>query len=509
MGISNVCRKRAILIHQDSTKKNLKPRPCRLRDMPLPQIRKSLLTYQVWIFFVTFALYASVHAVRKTLGTVKNPMNGLGYSDVFVSYMNSAFMLSYAVGMVFTGTLGDRFKPTWVLLVSSLFSAAITAGFGIMGPIWSSTGMWYLYVCMWIANGIAQSCVWPAEVKLVSRWFGRNHSGSLYGIWSANGSAGNILGIGLTALCFGIWSKNATGVTWAFVLPSIVLVAIAFLTFTLPDTRPDAGLQPDPRDSPPLVADIETTPTGSSQPGEKISFWAAWCLPGVLRYSLCYACIKSINYALFYWLTPFLESAGHSSDVAYTITILNDVGWIFGGLACGFGSDWMGSRAPFVGLFIFASIVPTALIYPCISSAPATATLITLNGFLVGGAGNVVSSAVCADIGKNKKVKGSPDVTGQVVGIVDGIGALGAAITQLVIGYLSKDRMGAIFYGLTAMLGVSFLLIADLCWRETVEWNRRRRRVAAGCATEAVVTDEVKMANELEVTRLDMGEEDN
>ena len=449
---------------------------------------KNLLTYQVWIFVVTFLLYAAVHAVRKTFGTNANQIIDLGYSKVFVSYMNAAFMLSYAIGMMFTGALGDRFKPTLVLLVACCASAAIAMGFGLMAPSLNSESMWYLYVAFWVLNGLAQSCAWPTEVKLMSNWFGGGHSGSIYGIWSANGSVGNILGIGFSSMCAGIWGKGSAGVTWSFLAPAMFLVLMAGLTFFSPATRSSVGL-PEADDAHPVaaVSDVETADTTEAP---KLSFWAAWLLPGVIRYGLCYACIKSVNYVIFYWLTPFLENEGHSSNVAYTITVLNDVGWIFGGLACGFGSDRMGTRAPFVALFIVLSVVPTALIIPCVRSVPALAVLVTLNGFLAGGAGNVVASAVCADIGKNKKIKGSADVTGQVAGIVDGIGALGAAATQLAIGYMPNDSWDKTFYGLTGMLVLAFLLIIDLVYRDTREWwTNRRTRVDASVDDMKVVSD--------------------
>jgi len=440
----------------------------------LPKLRlgATLRSYQIWVFIITFMLYAAVHSVRKTLATVTNPMIDLGYTKVFISYMNAAFMLSYAIGMVFTGTLGDRYKPTGVLLVSCTISALLTGIIGLMAPQLNISGLQYLYVAFWLLNGLAQSCVWPTEVKLMSNWFGQGHSGSIYGLWSANGSVGNIIGIGFTALCFSIWNKDETGVTWAFEIPCIFLLIFTVITFLLPDTRSEAGF-PEEESVDPNKATIVVEESHAS---EKLSFWAAWWLPGVLRYSFCYACIKSINYTLFYWLTPFLQDAGHDDSIVFTITSLNDVGWIFGGLVCGFGSDLMGSRAPFVGLFILLAIIPTVLIYPCVSSVGVTAALITLNGFFAGGAGNVVASAVCADIGKLEKVKGSPDVTGQVTGIVDGIGALGAAATQVVVGYTPKGSWSLIFNALSGMLLVAFLLISDLVYRETLDWWRGRAR---------------------------------
>jgi sugar phosphate permease len=441
-------------------------------------LKRSLPVYQIAIFVISFLLYAAVHAVRKTLATVANPVMDLGYPKVFISYMNAGFLLSYAIGMMFTGALGDRYKPTRVLLTACLASAAISAIFGAMVPSLKSEAMQFVYIGLWVLNGLAQSCVWPTEVKLMSNWFSSDHAGAIYGIWSANGSVGNILGVQLVALAFAIWDKGATGVRWSFIIPALFLVIVALVTFMLPNTKADAGLGSEESETPtptaPTSQDGNTT-TVTVTTESRMSFWRAWLLPGVIRYGLCYACIKSINYALFHWLTALLEAVGHSSSDSYLVTQMNEVGWIFGGLACGMGSDKMGTRAPFVGLFVLISIIPTALMYPYIHNLPLIACLSALNGFFAGGAGNVVSSAVCTDIGKNDRVKGSPDVTGQVAGIVDGIGALGAAGTQIFIGYMRNDNWDVVFHVLTVMLAVSFLLISDLVYRETRDWLRARR----------------------------------
>ena len=457
---------------------------------------KNLLVFRVSVFVLTFLLYAAVHAVRKTLGTVTNPVMDLGYSKTFISSMNAAFMLSYAIGMMFTGALGDRFKPTLVLLLACTASAVISTVFGVMVPSITGEGILYLYVFFWILNGLCQSCVWPAEVKLMSNWFSGGHSGAIYGIWSANGSVGNILGIQFAAMCFSIWEKDATGIRWSFVIPSLFLILVAAMNFFLPDTPKAAGFT-DISNSSEEIAIPQGTETSQSVGPSKMPFWRAWLLPGVIRYGLCYGCIKSVNYAIFFWLTPFLENAGHSSNTAYLITVLNDVGWIFGGLACGFGSDRMGTRAPFVGLFILLSVAPTALIYPFVGSSAALAVLVTLNGFLCGGAGNVVSSAVCADIGAHDKVKGSEDVTSQVAGIIDGLGAFISAGMQLLIGFMSKDQWDWIFYILTGMLVLAFLLISDLVYRETREWLRKRR---LSSENRAVPANEVKISSNDEIT---------
>jgi nitrate/nitrite transporter NarK len=171
------------------------------------------------------------------------------------------------------------------------------------------------------------------------------------------------------------------------------------------------------------------------------------------------------------------------------MNILNDVGWIFGGLACGYGSDRMGFRAPFVGLFIFLAIIPTALIYPFVDNIWATAALVTMNGFFAGGSGNVVASACCADLGSAENIekfaaststcadrkKVTENLIGQVSGIVDGIGAFGAALSVLLLNYLSKDYAQAVFYTLAGMLVIALALVSDLVYRETKAWIAARK----------------------------------
>jgi len=461
-----------------------------LKTSWLPAKLRNVLTFQVIMFIVTFMLYAAVHAARKTISNVGKPLKEVGYTKVFFGYMNAAFMLSYSLGMVFTGTLGDRFRPTMVLLIACIGVCVISVVFAFLVADYITSNYWPLYVFMWVVNGLLQSCVWPVEVKLVSNWFSKGHSGAIFGIWSANSSVGNILGIGLTAMCFSIWGETHVGVKWSFIIVSIVLLGVVSLVAIMPVTHTEAGLEETEGastaknledDIPASVEDTEGTER------QQVSMWTAWKVPGVIRYGLCYACLKSVNYTIFYCLTTFLQDLGYETNVAYNITMLNDVGWIFGGLICGLGSDKMGYRAPFVGLFILLSIIPTALIYPFVENVYVTGALVTLNGFFAGGSGNVVSSACCADLGSAENIKkvtngkaGGKDtdnLIGQVSGIVDGIGAFGAAICVLAMTYLSEQYVEAVFYTLAGMLVLALVLISDLVYRETKTWLGNRPKM--------------------------------
>lgn len=83
------------------------------------------------------------------------------------------------------------------------------------------------------------------------------------------------------------------------------------------------------------------------------------------KYSLCYACLKMINYSFLFWLPFYLSNAfGWKEEVADEISIWYDVGGIIGGIIGGFVSDLIKKRSIVIfvlltfaipSLFIFSS----------------------------------------------------------------------------------------------------------------------------------------------------------
>ena len=54
-------------------------------------------------------------------------------------------------------------------------------------------------------------------------------------------------------------------------------------------------------------------------------------IPGVLPYSLSYACLKMVNYAFFFWLPTYLTQGVHWSDKkADELSNFYDIGGITG-----------------------------------------------------------------------------------------------------------------------------------------------------------------------------------
>lgn len=79
-------------------------------------------------------------------------------------------------------------------------------------------------------------------------------------------------------------------------------------------------------------------------------------------------------------------------------------------------------------------------------------------GILQGGPADALTSAVSVDLGKHPSLQGAR-ATSTVTGIIDGTGAVGAAVGQYMVGMLS-DQLGwkSVFLFLLICLAAAFLL---------------------------------------------------
>lgn len=67
------------------------------------------------------------------------------------------------------------------------------------------------------------------------------------------------------------------------------------------------------------------------------------------------------------------------------------------------------------------------------------AFLMTIVGFFVGGAANMISATITADLGKQGPIQGNKEGLATVTGIVDGTGSVGAAIGQILVPLIQNN----------------------------------------------------------------------
>lgn len=236
----------------------------------------------------------------------------------------------------------------------------------------------------------------------------------------------------------------------------------------------DLGPPQLPRDNLEIPGDAS-----SASPTEAISFVQALLIPGVIPYSLSYACLKMVNYSFFFWLPTYLsQGLGWHDSVASKLSSIYDAGAISGGIIAGIVSDFMPSRSPVVMVMLLLSLGSVYLYQSVGSNMVVNCALMLLTGCLIGGPANTISTAITADLGKHDKVAGSKEALATVSGIIDGTGSLGAACGQLLVPVI--DKLGGwrwVFGYLIIMLLCSLVCVLPMLWNDFKTWRHDKSRI--------------------------------
>ncbi|KAJ7358963.1 hypothetical protein OS493_019867 [Desmophyllum pertusum] len=478
--------------------------------------------HHLLVFILTFLSYSCFHATRKAFSNVKDVMqkewtnNSVAFdppklwenraffkdehhAEVFLGAMDTTFLMAYAVGLYISGFLGDRFNLRKVLAFGMCSSAVMVFMFGTVSKWIGIYNIWYYGVFM--ALNVLEIhpemfgtkymvCYNPLVghvfVAVMGNWFGKSSRGIVFGIWSANASVGNIIGALQVAAILDY------GYEFAMLVPAVVLFAFGILIyFCLIPSPEEIGL-PLPKDDQasqassnvfneqiveqeefpnkvpsPVDGGFSQSSASSSyhsvnqQQRKAVSFCQAVLLPGVIPYSLSYACLKLVNYSFFFWLPFYLSNKFHWKDtVSDKISTFYDVGGIVGGIVGGLISDLMGKRSPLVIVMLVLSI-PMLFVYGNTGGGyTLNAALMCLTGFMIGGPANLISSAISADLGRQSALSADSEALATVTGIVDGTGSVGAAIGQFLVPEINTHSgWKPVFYFLMVMTFMSFVCL--------------------------------------------------
>lgn len=138
------------------------------------------------------------------------------------------------------------------------------------------------------------------------------------------------------------------------------------------------------------------------------------------------------------WLPFFISTQiGLSAMMMGVLTSTFDIGGVIGSIISGWISDRVGSRTVVMVPMLMLS-VPVFLMFRLGTRETYLIffVLTPICGFLVGGASNIISSAVAADLAQNEEVQNDHEALATVTGIIDGTGGVGAALGLVVVRYM-------------------------------------------------------------------------
>uniref|UniRef100_A0A667WVQ1 Solute carrier family 37 member 1 n=1 Tax=Myripristis murdjan TaxID=586833 RepID=A0A667WVQ1_9TELE len=482
--------------------------------------------YKALTFALTFLLYTSFHLSRKPISIVKSelhkncssvselataaasssqqPSRVSLHTDMDCSWkpfdksnykqllgaMDYSFLCAYAVGMYLSGIIGERLPIRLYLTVGMLTSGLFTCLFGL-GYIYNIHSLGF-YIFVQVANGLVQTTGWPSVVTCIGNWFGKGRRGLIMGLWNSHTSVGNILG----SLIAGYWVSSNWGLS--FIVPGLIIAVMGVVCFLFLIEREYSLLMTEgggrmpaknwngvnghtelylqykegktqsydtelllPRDNGTVCVPVQQVVVvkSESEPSA-ISFMGALRIPGVIEFSLCLLFAKLVSYTFLFWLPLYITKAAHlDAKKAGDLSTLFDVGGIVGGILAGVISDKLGKRATTCAVMLL-------LAAPTVSCLADHDCMLLVCGGLVNGPYALITTAVSADLGTHKSLKGNARALSTVTAIIDGTGSVGAAVGPLLAGLLSAGGWDQVFYMLMTADFLALLLLLRLVTKE-------------------------------------------
>lgn len=473
------------------------------------------------IFLITFISYASTHACRQSFASAKHLLQThWGFDKNVLGLMDCIWLMSYALGLFSSGVMGDKFDTAKFHSFGLFMTSLIYLLFAISIPYLKLNVNDYqiYYIILWIINGLIQSIGWPSGVKLIGNWFtysysnlfqpkswfifkGYDNIGLIFGIWAAHQYIGNIIGISYVSI---VVNYNLN-IQWAFYLPSIQAFIVSIFVFYFVKTYPTHYSHDNNNDNNEKLINeknnmelkqdndddnddsdnnknvIKTkyeysygveSDSDESVPSieYRISFKKAIKLPRVLQYGIFYACLKGVNYTIFFWFGYFGSVWYNFNDeTSGLFLILFNIGSIIGGWVCGYLTDRYKilskhGRSPIILLFLILGIPAIFGLYFKPNKYLILYGLLCFTaGFLIGGPTNLISTVMATDIGNKQELHGNPASFSTISGIIDGTGSIGAAISDYTA-ILINDQY--VYLMLAAQLLFGAFLIIPLVKRD-------------------------------------------
>jgi EmrB/QacA subfamily drug resistance transporter len=161
-----------------------------------------------------------------TIVAVANPsiMAKLGTSYDTVIWVTSAYLLAYAVPLLVSGRLGDRFGPKNLYVIGLAVFTAASLWCGLSGTI----GM---LITARVVQGLGAAVMSPQTLSLITRIFPSDRRGVAMSVWGATAGVATLVG----PLAGGVL-VDALGWAWIFfVNVPIGLIGVGLALWLIPD----------------------------------------------------------------------------------------------------------------------------------------------------------------------------------------------------------------------------------------------------------------------------------
>ena len=404
--------------------------------------------YRHWRLRVMYAMttgYALFYFVRKNLSmAAKAITDEFHFTNTQWGVVLSVATIVYAFSKFFSGVVGDRANPRYLLALGLLGSAVVNLFFGLG----ASLGC---FIALWALNNLFQGAGVPPCVRLLTSWFSPREIGRAWGVWNASHQIG-----GAIIAVWAGWLVTHYGWRAAFWAPALLCLVGAFwLLNRLTDSPESMGL--------PAVEVYREGTAAGSVADASAPFWGVFrryilANPGVWLVSVANFFVYIVRIGILDWAPKYLQEAkGFDLQTAGFSVSGFEIAGIFGAFAAGWLSDtvFKGRRGPVSVGFMLLLIVSVAALFVVPRGQVAVMAVVFIAlGFFVYGPQMLIAVAA-ADYATKAAASSAVGLTGL-------LGYLGATVCGVTTGVLA-DRFGwdgvLWFYGGAAVIGAALLAL--------------------------------------------------
>ncbi|MGQ8336113.1 MFS transporter [Sunxiuqinia sp. A32] len=375
-----------------------------------------------WSVFLSATVgYGLYYVCRLSLNVIKKPIVDSGFlSESELGIMGSALFVAYAVGKFINGFLADRSNIRLFMALGLFISALINIILGF-------TSGFVFFAVLWGINGWAQSMGGPPSVIALSRWFGSEERGTYYGLWSSSHNIGESLTFILTAVIVSSigWRAGFNGAGL------IGLIGVLLILLFLKESPNKYGVSEG-------VGCIENDGAQTNEKDKSVGSYQLEVLrnPAIWILALSSAFMYITRYAVNSWGIFFLQAQkGYSTIEASFIVSVSSVCGILGTVSSGWISDkfFGGKRNIPVLIFGVMNVIGLSL-FLFIGKGLLWIDIVSMVIF-----GLAIGALICFLGGLMAVDLASEKATGAALGVIGMASYLGAAIQDIVSGYVIQN----------------------------------------------------------------------
>ncbi|MCY8371049.1 glycerol-3-phosphate transporter [Bacillus haynesii] len=447
--------------------KLFKPAPP-IERLPEDQIDSEYKKFRLQVFLGIFIGYAAYYLIRKNFSLAMPYLIEEGFSKSALGFALSALSISYGLSKFVMATISDRSNPRMFLPAGLILSAVISLLMGFVPFFTSSIAIMFI---MLFLNGWFQGMGWPPSGRVLVHWFSVSERGNKTAIWNVAHNVGGGLMAPIAVAGVAIFSSitgSATGYEGVFILPALVAIAVAVISYWLiRDTPQSVGL-------PPIEEYRNDYSSKSKKTFEKelstkeILFKYVLNNKWVWAIALANIFVYFVRYGVLDWAPTYLsEEKGFDMSKSSVAYFLYEWAGIPGTLLCGWISDkWFKGRRGPAGFVFMVGVLIAVLVYwfnPAGNPMIDMASLIAI-GFLIYGPVMLIGLQALDFVPKK--------AAGTAAGLTGLFGYLGGTLTANALMGVIVDASGwnAGFTLLTASCAIAALIFA-------MTWNVRGQEV--------------------------------